>query len=198
MPLTVLSSADVRSLLLSLTRPEILGIQNNLAKVLREYSTGDQRPGGLRSGRKGRQQTIIRKHGGLDSILMPLDIEGSVDTGFEMMNVPEEDGARGRSRPVSVSFPRRTSSPGSARNSISSAPPDLGGSSSTGEHPSAASSDTAANADGASGPRSGYLIIADPWGMPTALINTQDLIPFRCALCALLLFWRRRNVEDIT
>lgn len=34
--------------------------------------------------------------------------------------------------------------------------------------------------------------------MPTTLINTMYLVPSRAALCSLLLFGRRKQVENIT
>ena len=40
MPLTVLTDSDVRTLLLSLTRADILDLQHNLAEALHQYSTG--------------------------------------------------------------------------------------------------------------------------------------------------------------
>jgi len=40
MPLTVLTDSDVRTLLLSLTRADVLDLQHNLAEALHQYSTG--------------------------------------------------------------------------------------------------------------------------------------------------------------
>lgn len=40
MPLTVLTDSDVRTLLLSLNRADVLDLQHNLAEALHQYSTG--------------------------------------------------------------------------------------------------------------------------------------------------------------
>ncbi|MCJ1367864.1 hypothetical protein MMC16_007000 [Acarospora aff. strigata] len=45
MPLTVLSDSDVRSLLLSLSRADVLDLQHNLAEALHQYSTGTNENG---------------------------------------------------------------------------------------------------------------------------------------------------------
>ncbi|KAF3482894.1 uncharacterized protein GIQ15_02218 [Arthroderma uncinatum] len=198
MPLTVLNGPDVRSLLLSLTRQEVREIQDKVASVLREYSRGAQDELG-----QVQQHMVIRQQDGLDSILMPLHSGG--DAGFEVMNVLEGSGQQRRqSQPASIPSPRRTSNPGDNQGSIASVPPEIESSPSVPsqrtieEHPSTANFDKTANTESARDFRSGYLTISDSFGMPAALINTQDVIPFRSALCSSLVFARREKVEAIT
>lgn len=68
-PLTILSRAQLRSLLLSLTRDEIIELQRNLSEALREYSTGSQDKGC--SATYQPQRTAITRANGCTSLFMP-------------------------------------------------------------------------------------------------------------------------------
>ncbi|CRG90312.1 hypothetical protein PISL3812_07355 [Talaromyces islandicus] len=69
MPLTVLSESQVRSLLLSLTRDDVLALQYNIAESLREYSTGSQDQGCAASYQP--QRTAITRKDGTTTVFMP-------------------------------------------------------------------------------------------------------------------------------
>lgn len=69
MPLTVLSEAQVRSLLLSLSRDDVLALQRNIADALREYSTGSQDQGCAASYQP--QRTAITRKDGTTTVFMP-------------------------------------------------------------------------------------------------------------------------------
>jgi ornithine cyclodeaminase/alanine dehydrogenase-like protein (mu-crystallin family) len=69
MPLTILSEAQVRSLLLSLTRDDVLALQQNIAEALREYSTGSQDQGCAASYQP--QRTAITRKDGTTTVFMP-------------------------------------------------------------------------------------------------------------------------------
>lgn len=69
MPLTILSRTQLRTLLLSLTRDEIVDLQRNLSEALREYSTGSQDQGC--SATYQPQRTAITRQDGCTTLFMP-------------------------------------------------------------------------------------------------------------------------------
>ncbi|GLI77525.1 hypothetical protein PoHVEF18_005815 [Penicillium ochrochloron] len=69
MPLTILSQSQLRKLLLSLTREEILVLQRSLSEALREYSTGSQDQGC--SATYQPQRTAITRSNGCTTLFMP-------------------------------------------------------------------------------------------------------------------------------
>lgn len=68
-PLTILSRAQLHSLLLALTRDEIVDLQRNLSEALREYSTGSQDKGC--SATYQPQRTAITRSNGCTTLFMP-------------------------------------------------------------------------------------------------------------------------------
>lgn len=82
MPLTVLSEAQVRSLLLSLTRDDVLALQHNIADALREYSTGSQDQGCAASYQP--QRTVITRKDGTTTVFMPASTGKT--TGIKMVS----------------------------------------------------------------------------------------------------------------
>ncbi|KAF3394460.1 Uncharacterized protein F1880_005060 [Penicillium rolfsii] len=69
MPLTILSQSQLRELLLSLSREEILELQRSLSDALREYSTGSQDKGC--SATYQPQRTAITRSNGCTTLFMP-------------------------------------------------------------------------------------------------------------------------------
>jgi ornithine cyclodeaminase/alanine dehydrogenase-like protein (mu-crystallin family) len=69
MPLTILSRSQLRQLLLSLTRDEIIELQRSLSEALREYSTGSQDQGC--SATYQPQRTAITRSNGCTTLFMP-------------------------------------------------------------------------------------------------------------------------------
>jgi ornithine cyclodeaminase/alanine dehydrogenase-like protein (mu-crystallin family) len=69
MPLTILSGSQLRALLVSLNRDEIISLQRNLAEALREYSTGTQEQGC--SATYQPQRTAITRQNGCTTLFMP-------------------------------------------------------------------------------------------------------------------------------
>ncbi|EED16768.1 proline utilization protein PrnX-like, putative [Talaromyces stipitatus ATCC 10500] len=84
MPLTILSGAQVRTLLLSLSRDDVLTLQHNLAEALREYSTGSQEEGCSASYQPHR--TAITGADGGTTIFMPAST-GKM-TGVKILSSP--------------------------------------------------------------------------------------------------------------
>ncbi|KAI5308161.1 hypothetical protein KEM55_006395, partial [Ascosphaera atra] len=69
MPLTILSRSDVKSVLLSLTREQVLELQAHVADALRDYSAGNQEsPSGPEF---QPPRTVITRPDGLTTLFMP-------------------------------------------------------------------------------------------------------------------------------
>ncbi|KAJ5308821.1 hypothetical protein PENANT_c013G06306 [Penicillium antarcticum] len=69
MPLTVLSRSQLRTLLHSLSRDEVVDLQRNLAEALREYSSGSQDKGCSAAFQP--QRTAITRRNGCTTLFMP-------------------------------------------------------------------------------------------------------------------------------
>jgi ornithine cyclodeaminase/alanine dehydrogenase-like protein (mu-crystallin family) len=120
MPLTILSHAQLRSLLLSLTRDEIIRLQRGLAEALRDYSTGNQEQGCSASYQP--QRTAITRQNGCTTLFMPATTGQTI--GIKMISLQDganagcaiENGTGSASESKKESGPRSRS----ARNSVSS------------------------------------------------------------------------------
>lgn len=89
MPLTILSQAQLRSLLLSLTREEIIELQHKLAESLREYSTGSQEQGCSSSYQPPR--TAITRANGCTTLFMPASTGHTI--GMKLISLDDADKA---------------------------------------------------------------------------------------------------------
>jgi len=184
MPLTVLTDSDVRAVLLTLKKDDILQLHHNLADALHSYSTGDTNSPCCSSHQP--QRTIIMKNG-VTTLFMP----ASTGTSVGMKIVSLEGG---------VASPKKKAS-------VSSATSDMSGISLT---PASTISSPASTISGASftppasivssqstTPR-GTLTMLDSKGYPTGVVNAEELTAFRTALAATLMFQKRENVHTIT
>lgn len=84
MPLTILSGPQVRALLLSLSRDDVLTLQHNLADALREYSTGTHEQGCSASYQPHR--TAIIGNDGKTTVFMPASTGNT--TGVKILSSP--------------------------------------------------------------------------------------------------------------
>ncbi|KAJ6144312.1 hypothetical protein N7470_008207 [Penicillium chermesinum] len=120
MPLTVLSRANLRTLLHSLTRDEIVELQRGLSEALREYSTGSQEEGC--SATYQPQRTAITRQNGCTTLFMPASTGQTL--GIKMISL--QDGGKAGcavERPGIESVDSDSTSPkmrSSARNSVAS------------------------------------------------------------------------------
>lgn len=89
MPLTILSHSQLRSLLLSLTKEEIVGLQRKLAEALRQYSTGSQEDGCSSSYQP--QRTAITRANGCTTLFMPASTGETI--GMKMISLQDGDKA---------------------------------------------------------------------------------------------------------
>lgn len=85
MPLTILSGTQLRALLLSLTRDEIIDLQRNLSEALREYSTGSQEQGC--SATYQPQRTAITRQNGCTTLFMPASTGQTI--GIKMISLQD-------------------------------------------------------------------------------------------------------------
>jgi ornithine cyclodeaminase/alanine dehydrogenase-like protein (mu-crystallin family) len=184
MPLTVLTDSDVRAVLLTLKKDDILELHHNLADALHSYSTGDTNSPCCSSNQP--QRTVITKNG-VTTLFMP----ASTGTSVGMKIVSLEGGVAPLKKKASLSSTTSnlsgiTLTPAST---ISSSASTISGTSFTPPASIASSQSTT--------PR-GTLTMLDSKGYPTGVVNAEELTAFRTALAATLMFQKRENVHTIT
>lgn len=185
MPLTVLSDSDVRALLVSLKKEDIVELQESLAEALHEYSTGDTNSSCCSSYQPPR--TVIKRKG-VTTLFMPASTGESLGLKIVALEAPEAPGSKKESNASltstmsGLSLSPSTSTTKSSASSISGAsfqpPASLASTSST-------------------TPR-GTLTMLDRTGLPTGIVNAEELTAFRTALAATIIFNKRHNVHTIT
>jgi len=170
MPLTVLTDTDVRSLLHSLTRDDVLTLQHTLAEALHDYSTGTQETSACCSANQP-QRISMNSGPGQTTLFMPA--RTGTTTGIKIVSL------------AAVPNPKAsTASPNSSVSTLTSAASTLS------LKPSQTSAQTTT-------PR-GCLTLLDKVGTPLGFINAEELTAFRTALAATILFSRRSKVHSIT
>lgn len=227
MPLTVLTEAQVRALLLSLSRDDVLSMQRTLAEALREYSTGNQDQGCSASYQP--QPTAITRKDGNMTLFMPASTGHT--TGMKVVLL---EGDAKRSKPgcaigsdlassrqsAKVSLPPEDYSSRRSSSSLSTDLSSLSLSSTAADDSSTASSATSFSSLSPSinqqsllssspspawpptgrrnsSPR-GSLTLVGRDGLPFGLVSAQDLTAFRTALAALCVFNKRKHVRTVT
>ncbi|KAJ5543412.1 hypothetical protein N7535_005839 [Penicillium sp. DV-2018c] len=88
MPLTILSRSQLRELLHSLSRDDVVKLQHNLADALRDYSSGSQEKGC--SAAYQPQRTAITRQNGCTTLFMPASTGQTI--GIKMISL--QDGAK--------------------------------------------------------------------------------------------------------
>ncbi|KAA8648528.1 hypothetical protein EYZ11_008818 [Aspergillus tanneri] len=223
MPLTIISQAQLRSLLLSLTRDEIITLQQNLAQALREYSTGNQENGCAATYQP--QRTAITRRNGCTTLFMPATTGRTL--GIKTVSL-QDGGAAGcavDSRPDISPDDKTASRSHRHRDSMSSLASDIsdlstssqeGGSGNSSSRTSSSQSlpsgcvnrqpvntgmSSTMGAWPSAGSRDtspqGSLTLLDKKSMPFGLINAHELTPFRTALTAMMVFGKRKRVRTI-
>ncbi|KAF2812690.1 NAD(P)-binding protein [Mytilinidion resinicola] len=178
MPLTILTDADVRALLHSLTKQDILDLQQSLADALHYYSTSTEDDGNGCCSSYQPIRTALKRTDGQTTLLMPASSNNGVGVKIVTLSEPVN-----KSSPVASFDALSLSSARTASTSSSTTafdvPPD-----------SVASSQSTT-------PR-GSLTLMDKEGSPRALINAEEITAFRTALASTMLFKKRKNVHDLT
>ena len=184
MTLTVLSSQDVRTLLLQLTKQDILDLQQSLADALHYYSTntnddGDGWDGGVGvAGMKTKRQ---------DGGVVSVTLASSNDRfGVKITSLLNEK--RKHSGSSDTEF--ATSSLESLSLSQDSSSPSV--KSSTRANTTTTSGSQASVASAKSS-----LTLFSETGTPRAFVNTLEITAFRTALASTMLFKKRANVHDV-
>ncbi|GAT27436.1 proline utilization protein PrnX-like [Aspergillus luchuensis] len=197
MPLTILSQTQLRSLLLSLSRDQIIDLQQNLSNALRDYSTGSQEKGCAAAYQPTR--TAITRQNGCTTLFMPASTGNTL--GMKMISL-QDNGQAGCSVDPALdlsSTASRTSSSSrvNQRKSISKSltpgcvnqqPIDTGLSNTMGAWPAAGSRDTSPQ---------GTVTLIDETSLPFGLINAHELTPFRTALTATMTLNKRKRVRTV-
>jgi len=183
MPLTVLTDADVQEVLFSLTREDILELQQSLGDALHYYSTSNEDNGCCSSYQPLR--TSLKRSDGRTTLFMPASSENGLGMKVVTLQAPEDSKAPSVDRLSLSSSKLPQSSRGSVStmsSSSSNTPPQPA--------PSISSSDSTT-------PR-GSLSIFSPDGTPVALINAEELTAFRTALASCAMLKKRQSVHDLT
>ncbi|RHZ51086.1 putative proline utilization protein PrnX-like [Aspergillus thermomutatus] len=220
MPLTILSQAQLLSLLLSLNRDEVSSLQQSLAQALLDYSTGSQEQGCAATYQPLR--TAITRQNGCTTLFMPASTGRTI--GMKMISL-QDGGAAGCAVEGAFEIPegmktasRSRAGPRSSMTSLSSEMSDLsissqeGGSSSSSSSRSLKSGTVNRQSVGSSmsktlgawpgaGARDtspqGAVTLLDADSMPFGLINAHELTPFRTALTTMMIFKKRKRVRTV-
>ncbi|KAK1066750.1 hypothetical protein LTR74_006960 [Friedmanniomyces endolithicus] len=212
MPLTVLGDTDVNRILHSLTRDDILELQQSLADALHWYSTSNDANDCCSDFQP--ERTHLRRKDGSTTLFMPAS--GITGQGVKVVSIVPPDADPLSGLPVlaenlsigsdqsSVSSPRSSMSTASATNNFTpSSPPRTASSAasidtptSTG-HASLSSAPPSAAASAVSTIR-GSLTLLDSQGNTTGLLNASELTAFRTALASTMLLKKRSSVHDLT
>lgn len=199
MPLTVLTDAEVKNLLHTLTKQDIEDLQGSLAEALHSYSTGDTNSPCASSYQP--QRTVIKKHG-VTTLFMPASTGTSVGMKIVSLETPER-------RPSKKSSVSSQTGSASGATSVKSTTSDLA-TLSLSPAPTTSSSGSRDSIDGSSfqPPASisssqtttpkGSVTILDSFGNPVGIVNAEELTAFRTALAATMLVKKRNVVHTIT
>ena len=191
MPLTVLTDNDVKELLLKLTKKDIEEMHENLGEALHSYSTGDTNSNSSCCSSYQPARTKIRRNG-VTTLFMPASTGDAV--GMKIVSLAggvEESDLKSIKSKKSVSSTTNsmsdlTISPATTLDSTTSS---VSGSSFA---PPASIASTQSTA-----PR-GTLTILDTTGVPTGILNAEELTAFRTALASTKLFMKRTKVDTVT
>ncbi|KAF4554893.1 Ornithine cyclodeaminase-like protein 1 [Elsinoe fawcettii] len=180
MPLTILTDSDVNTLLHSLTRDDILDMQQSLADALHFYSTSGEE--NLCCSSYQPMRTALKRRDGKTTLFMPASAHTGLGIKVVTLGTP-----KGPETPSMDNLSLASTANESPRASLSSRD-----TSSTGTFNPPASLASAESTT----PR-GSLTLLDSQGTPTALINAEELTAFRTALATNALFKKRQSVHDL-
>ncbi|KAL8783462.1 MAG: hypothetical protein Q9213_004599 [Squamulea squamosa] len=195
MPLTILSDSDINSILYALNRDDVLGLQNNLAEALHEYSTGTQETTGCCQSNQP-QRIAIPASNNQTTLFMPASTSTSRGIKIATLTTSLEP-PRNDSLPSIASIRSNTSTSGSSISSSNAPTPEtpisqmssISISSSTKTDPSITSSQSTSPI--------GSLTLLTSAGTPYAFLAASTLTAFRTALASTTIFTRRTNVHTI-
>ncbi|KAF2431703.1 NAD(P)-binding protein [Tothia fuscella] len=186
MPLTILTDDDVRTLLHSLTKRDILELQQSLADALHYYSTSVEDDDNGCCASYQPERTALKRKDGTTTLFMPANSNEGM--GVKIVTLTEvcatsmgKDGIKNIGR-MSGNI---GSMSGSNSGSFSSVSGDSG-------------IDTPSSGIGNAGTSpTGSLTLLANNGTMRALVNAAEITAFRTALASTILFKKRNNVHDI-
>lgn len=185
MPLTILSDSDVRSLLHTLTKDDILDLQQSLADALHYYSTSTEEDSNGCCSSFQPLRTALKRSDGQTTLFMPASSNDGL--GVKIVTLSDPDAATKK---------RTSINSGSGSDGISLSSLSL-------SEQSASSSTTAFDvppdsiASSQSTTPKGSITLLDRTGAPRALLNAEEITAFRTALASTMLFKKRQNVHDV-
>ena len=179
MPLTILTDSQIRTLLLSLTRDDVLSLQHELAETLHDYSTGSQDSTQCSSANQP-QRISMQRRDGFTTLFMPASTNGT--TGIKIVSLMAPGKVEER---VPIRSGGETVSSGTA-----------GSVKSLSTEKSTTQTDVS-TASGQSTTPKGSMTLLSSTGAPEAFIAAEELTAFRTALAATLLFRNRHRVHSL-
>jgi len=191
MPLTVLTDSEVRTLLLGLTKQDILDLQQSLADGLHYYSTSTEEDSNGCGSSYQPLRTSLKRSDGQTTLFMPASSNDSLGVKIVTLAEPESDIAKRRTPKNGSISSGRGSLASFDSLSLSQSSPSIESSNTTFDGPP----DSVASKDSTT-PK-GLLTLLDRSGAPRALINAEEITAFRTALASTMLFKKRANVHDV-
>lgn len=204
MPLTILTDQDVKDLLHSLNKQDILDLQQSLADGLHYYSANyeEEAVNGCAATYQP-HRTAVKRKDGQTTLVMPATSDEAMGVKVVTIGESKDSSPMAPHARSSVSSTATSSTvdsmsslsiSGSRSPTVASAGSGSGGSMSTAESfeppPSFASTSSTS-------PK-GSLTIFDGTGKPRALMNAEEITAFRTALASLMIFKKRSSVHDVT
>lgn len=186
MPLTILTDAEVRSLLLSLTKQDILDLQQSLADALHYYSTSTENDSNDCCSSYQPLRTALKRSNGQTTLFMPASSTDGLGVKIVTLSMPKPG--------------KDSSEAASMRSGVESVPSlDSLSLSRTSTESSTTAFDVPADSDRSSFSTTpkGSLTLLDRIGNPRALINAEEITAFRTALASTMMFKKRHNVHDV-
>lgn len=194
MTLIVLRDDDVKLLLHSLTRKDLLHLQQSLADALHYYSTAveDDNIGSCASYQPQRQE--LKRKDGTTTLFMPAT--GNDNMGIKVVTLSEASShgstTTTTSRTEQSSISSLGSLPWSEQTSVSTQ-----SSITAFDTPSETTASETLSSKSSSTTPKGSLTLFERDGTPRALVNAEELTAFRTALASTMLFKKRTNVHDV-
>ncbi|MCJ1354975.1 MAG: hypothetical protein MMC33_004965 [Icmadophila ericetorum] len=183
MPLTILTDSQIRTLLLSLTREDVVALQNELAETLHDYSTGSQDSTQCSSANQP-QRISLQRRDGVTTLFMPASTNGMTGIKIVSLMAPgieeERESVRSSGGGRSSGMTRGVGSSSTIKSTETNTPQS-----------------NSSTASAQSTTPKGSITLLSSTGVPEAFIAAEELTAFRTALAATLLFRNRHRVHSI-
>lgn len=227
MPITILSGAQLRSLLHSLTHDQIVSIQQKLAGALRDYSVGNQDSGCAATLQPRR--TAVTRQSGRTTIFMPSSTRQAI--GLKVISLQDKGSTPGcevESGEDLRATKRVTEGESGNRNSVSSVSSGMSEQSVSSQEETGERAGSLSTSSGDADPLpvasvdkkpigsnvsqtlgawpgagsrdtspQGSVTLYDDNSLPFGLINAEELTPFRTALTVTMMFNKRKKVRTV-